>query len=38
MIDRYRRWFEYERDSHSKMLASLENVPAEFRGLSLIHI
>lgn len=32
MIDRYRRWLEYERDSHSKVLASLENVPAELRG------
>jgi uncharacterized damage-inducible protein DinB len=27
MIDRYRRWFEYERDSHAKTLASLNAVP-----------
>lgn len=30
--DRYRRWFEYERDSHVKVLASLAAVPAEARA------
>jgi uncharacterized damage-inducible protein DinB len=25
--ERYRRWFEYERDSHAKVLQSLEAVP-----------
>lgn len=25
--DRYRRWFEYEKDAHAKMLASLVGVP-----------
>jgi uncharacterized damage-inducible protein DinB len=31
MIDRYRRWFEYEKDSHDKTLASLKAVPEELR-------
>ena len=31
MIERYRRWFEYERDSHAKTLASLNVVPEELR-------
>lgn len=26
--DRYRRWFEYEKDSHAKVLQSLQAVPA----------
>lgn len=26
-IERYRRWFEYEKDSNAKVLASLQNVP-----------
>src|SRR5262249_9150676 len=30
--DRYRRWFEYEKDSHAKVLASLEAVPAGLRS------
>ena len=30
--DRYRRWLEYERDAHSKTLASLEGVPQAQRG------
>ena len=30
--DRYRRWFEYEQDSHAKVLASLAAVPAELRA------
>lgn len=28
----YRRWFEYERDSHAKVLRSLEAVPEELRA------
>ena len=31
MIDRYRRWFEYEKDSHAKTLASLDAVSEEQR-------
>ena len=26
-VERYRRWFEYEKDSHAKVLASLAAVP-----------
>jgi uncharacterized damage-inducible protein DinB len=29
--DRYRRWFDYERDAHAKVVASLETVPADRR-------
>jgi uncharacterized damage-inducible protein DinB len=29
--DRYRRWFEYEKDSHAKVLASLNSVPVQNR-------
>jgi uncharacterized damage-inducible protein DinB len=32
MIDRYRRWFEYERDSHAKTLDSLNAVANELRA------
>ena len=32
MIDRYRRWFEYEKDSHAKALKALEGVPEDQRG------
>jgi uncharacterized damage-inducible protein DinB len=32
LIDRFRRWFEYETDAHAKVLASLETVPAGRRG------
>src|SRR6185503_9233072 len=32
MIDRYRRWFDYEKDSHAKTIASLNSVPAELRN------
>ena len=28
----YRRWFDYERDSHAKVLAALNAVPPERRG------
>jgi len=31
MIDRYQRWFEYEKDSHAKTLASLNAVTEELR-------
>jgi uncharacterized damage-inducible protein DinB len=27
IADRYRRWFEYEKDAHEKVLASLNSVP-----------
>lgn len=27
LIERYRRWFDYEKDSHGKTLASIEAVP-----------
>ena len=30
--DDYRRWFDYERDSHAKVLAALAAVPPERRG------
>lgn len=33
MVDRYHRWFEYEKDAHEKVLASLHAVPHNFRGL-----
>ena len=31
MMDRYRRWFDYEKDSHARTLASLHAVPAASR-------
>jgi uncharacterized damage-inducible protein DinB len=31
LIDRYRRWFEYEQDSHAKTLRSLNAVPDDQR-------
>jgi uncharacterized damage-inducible protein DinB len=30
--DRYRRWFDYEKDSHAKVLASLNSVPPQNRS------
>jgi uncharacterized damage-inducible protein DinB len=33
MTERFRRWFDYEKDAHSKTLASLETVPANQRLL-----
>src|SRR5688572_30147505 len=30
--DRYRRWFDYERDAHAKVVASLETVPEDRRS------
>lgn len=32
MIERFRRWFDYEQDAHAKVLASFETVPPERRG------
>ena len=34
LIDCYRRWFEYEKDSHAKVLASLDAVPIQLRANS----
>ena len=34
VIDRYRRWFEYEQDAHAKVLASFETVPPDRRESS----
>jgi uncharacterized damage-inducible protein DinB len=31
LVERYRRWFEYERDSHAKVLVSLDTVPGDHR-------
>jgi uncharacterized damage-inducible protein DinB len=31
LIDRFRRWFDYEQDAHAKVLTSLETVPPERR-------
>jgi len=31
LADRYRRWFVYEQDAHTKVIASLQSVPAEGR-------
>jgi len=31
VVDRYRRWFEYEQDAHAKVIASLETVPVDRR-------
>ncbi|HEX8068502.1 MAG TPA: DinB family protein [Pyrinomonadaceae bacterium] len=31
-VERYRRWFEYERDSHARTLAALAAVPEELRA------
>jgi uncharacterized damage-inducible protein DinB len=32
IADRYRRWFDYERDSHAKTMASLDAVAVELRA------
>ncbi len=32
LIEQYRRWFTYEKDSHRKVLASFETVPEGGRG------
>src|SRR5229473_3302774 len=33
LVEQYRRWFEYEKDSHRKVLASFETVPEGRRSL-----
>ena len=37
LVDRYRRWFEYERDSHAKTLDSLNAVAEELRQSEGFH-
>jgi uncharacterized damage-inducible protein DinB len=32
LVDQYRRWFEYEKDSHRQVLESLETVPEDGRA------
>lgn len=32
LADRYRRWFEYEKDAHNKVIASLAAAPANLRA------
>ncbi len=32
LVEQYRRWFEYEKDSHRQVLDSFETVPEEGRG------
>ena len=32
LVEQYQRWFEYEKDSHRLVLASLDTVPSEGRG------
>lgn len=32
IVDRYRRWFRYEKEAHQKSLASLRTVPEAKRG------
>src|SRR5262249_27087680 len=32
VAERYRRWFEYERGAHAKVIRSLESVPVELRS------
>jgi uncharacterized damage-inducible protein DinB len=32
MAERFRRWFEYEKDAHAKVMRSLETVPADRRA------
>ncbi len=31
VIDRYRRWFDYEQDAHDKVLASFDSAPTQRR-------
>ena len=31
LVEQYRRWFEYEKDAHAKVVRSLESVPIERR-------
>jgi uncharacterized damage-inducible protein DinB len=32
LLERYRRWYDYERDCNAKILAMLESIPADRRG------
>jgi uncharacterized damage-inducible protein DinB len=32
LVEQYRRWFEYEKDSHQKVLASFQSVPEDGRA------
>ena len=32
LLDRFRRWYDYERDCNAKLLGMLESVPAEQHG------
>ena len=32
VVARFRRWFDYEKDAHAKVIRSLENVPADRRS------
>jgi uncharacterized damage-inducible protein DinB len=34
-VAQYQRWFQYEKDSHAKVLRSLETVPLDQRGSDL---
>ncbi len=34
MLTRYRRWFDYEKDAHARVVRSLESVPADRRTSS----
>ena len=36
-VEQYRRWFEYEKDSHRKVLESLETVPQDQRQSPSFH-
>jgi uncharacterized damage-inducible protein DinB len=36
-VEQYRRWFEYEKDSHRKVLASLQSVPQDQRESASFH-
>jgi uncharacterized damage-inducible protein DinB len=36
-LEQYRRWFDYERDAHDKVIRSLESVPEEHRSAPEFH-
>ena len=37
LANQYQRWFEYEKESHRQVLASLHTVPADRRAADLFH-
>jgi uncharacterized damage-inducible protein DinB len=37
LVEQYRRWYEYEKDSHRKVLASFETIPEGRRGSEPAH-